>query len=306
MKNEENLKIQIRVSNTIAGIGFFVVAANILRFHFLLNKDFMDILLHETEIPLVFVFSLIMFLSRKSKRKYVQYLQLIVFLANAALALLDEYDAFHGMGFIILTILLAYRYGMLEKYTRIKLIFIAVFTLFFLEFSIRNTEDNLIGSSLFIILYLVFFLSLIYLIYKSEINHLLNFEKVYHETVTSMEYEKSILLKEIEGHAEEIQKKESRISELEVEILKSEYSGQPINLKEDYSITNREEDVIREFCLNPHLTTKELASHMNMSLGTIKQHFNSIFRKLKVRSRSELLDKCKWNFRQELETASDR
>ncbi len=299
MNVTEDLKIQNRVSIIIAVAGGLVILINLFRNLFIRHRSLLDTLLHNQTVSLLFMFSLIMFLTRKSKSAFVRYLQIFVFLANAALAIMDEYDAFHGMGFVILAILLAHRYGFFNRHPRIKLIILAVFTMTFIELSINAAGEDHVGSSIDILIYIVFFLTLIYLIYKSEIDHFLRLEKVLSETISSMENEKSVLEKEIMIYSGEILKRESRIRELEMEISSSVDHGQPIRLKEDFGITGREEDVIREFCLNPQLTTSELADRLHMSFGTIKRHFNSIFKKLKVRSRSELLDRCKWNFRQE-------
>lgn len=294
--NNNNLKIQSRLSTTISAVGFAVVLVNIVRNLYFRGKSFSDTVLFDPSVLFVFIFALVLFLTRKMKSPVIQYLQILIFLANAALALLDEYDAFHGIGFLILTLLLAYRYDMLKRYVRLKLLFLAVFTIFFLELSIHFEGENQIGSSLNIVIYLVFFLSIIYLIYSSEINRILRHEKIFNRTISSMEAEKQKLLEEIEDHTSEIHKRELRIQEMEEYISAAELKGDPINLKE-FNITQREEDVIREFCTNPHLTTKDLATNLNMSLGTIKSHFISIYKKLEIRSRSELLDKCKWNFK---------
>ncbi|WP_158546944.1 response regulator transcription factor [Oceanispirochaeta sp. M1] len=299
MRKKENILIQQRISTTIAVIGFLVTFTNIIRNLYFREKDFFNLILDDPSISLVFLFSLILLLSRKSTKAAVQYLQILIFLANAALSLIDEYDAFHGMGFIILTLLLAYRYDMLKNHTKIKLISLAVFTLFFLEFSIHLSGYDQIGSSLNMILFLIFFLSIIYLIYMSEINHLLKIEKSYYKRISSMEEEKIKLIEEISNHRNEINEKEKQLSGLEERISEIGFSTKPLDLKEDYLITAREEDVIREFCNNPQLKTKEIASNLNMGLGTVKHHFNNIFKKMGVRSRSELLYKCKWNFQSE-------
>ncbi|MBF9016376.1 response regulator transcription factor [Oceanispirochaeta sp. M2] len=114
-----------------------------------------------------------------------------------------------------------------------------------------------------------------------------------------MEEEKIKLIEEISNHRNEINEKEKQLSGLEERISEIGFSTKPLDLKEDYLITAREEDVIREFCNNPQLKTKEIASNLNMGLGTVKHHFNNIFKKMGVRSRSELLYKCKWNFQSE-------
>ena len=148
------------------------------------------------------------------------------------------------------------------------------------------------GSSINILVYLVFFLTIVYLIYMDELNRMLKIERQFKETVSSMEEERAKLQEKMDLRKAELALMEQRTKELEQKIT---VSKKPLDLGK-YKITPREEDVIREFCSNPHLTTKEIAYNLNMSLGTVKQHFSNIFRKLKVRNRSELLNKCKYSY----------
>ena len=134
MRNE-NVIIQNRVSAMIAFTGLIVVITNVFRNIHFRERPVIEIL-HDPSISVVFIFSLIVYLTRKIESRVIQYIHIAVFMMNAALALIDGYESFHGMGFIFLTMALSYRYGLLEKYSRIKLIFIALFTLFFLEYSI--------------------------------------------------------------------------------------------------------------------------------------------------------------------------
>ena len=294
MKKSENIEIQKRVSLFVALIGFAVSLVNFFLLLTTWHVSILDALVFPSFL-FIFLFSLILFFTRKIQSPLIQYLQIAIFLINGALALMDQYDAFHGMGFIMLSLILSYRYGLLKRHTRKKVILLGLFTLVFLEYSISESGSDYIGSSLNIVLYLIFFLTIIYLIYTSEINHILSYEKTSQETFSAMEKEKKQLEEEIREHNQEIQNKESRIVELEEQIEKIGLSGKPLDLK-TFKITPSEEAIIREFCQNPHLTNKEIAHNLGTTTGTIKQYFSKIFRKMGVRSRQELLDKCKWNY----------
>ncbi len=294
MKKSENIEIQKRVSLFVALIGFAVSMVNFILLVSTWHATVLEALIFPSFL-FIFLFSLILFFTRKIQSPLIQYLQIAIFLINGALSLMDQYDAFHGMGFIMLSLMLAYRYGLLEKHTRKKLILLGLFTMVFLEFSISVSGDDHIGSSINITLYLIFFLTIIYLIYTSEINHILKFEKTTQETFSAMEKEKKQLEEEIREHHQEIQSKAFRIEELEERIEKLGLSRKPVDLKK-FKITPSEEAIIREFCQSPHLTNKEIAHNLGTTTGTIKQYFSKIFKKMEVRSRQELLDKCKWNF----------
>ncbi len=294
MIKNEILRIQYRIALLVSTVGITVTFLNIILLISARGRTLLQAVVHPS-VLLVFLFSLLLFLTRKNRGTYVRYLQVFIFLANAAVALLDQYDSFAGMGFAILSLILAYRYGLLKKRTKLKLLLLAGFFLFILEFSIVRKGGDHIGSSINILMYLGFFLTITYLIYSSEINRILNIEMQYKKSLSDMEEEKQQLARDIQAHHRDIRDKQSRISELEDRIQRLTPPDKTLDFSE-FRITPKEEEVIREFCLNTHLTNKEIAHNLGLTTGTVKQHFNRIFRKMGIRSRQELLDKCRWNF----------
>ncbi len=249
--------------------------------------------LHDPSVSVDFLFSLIILITRKLESRFIQHFQIMILLIHAAFTLMKSFESIYGMGFIFLTIMLAHRYGFLTKHAKIKFAFISLFTLFFLEFSVYRSGDDRMNSSINILVHLVFFLAILYLIFMEDRNWMLKIERLFQVRMTSMEEEKVKLIDQVANKEIELHLMEDIIEDLERQI---EDSPKALDFIE-YRITRREQDLIREFCTNPHLTTKELAFNLNMSAGTVKQHFTSIFRKLKIRNRPELLDKCKGNFK---------
>ena len=294
MIKNEILRIQYRIALLVSTVGITVTFINIILLISARGRTLLQALIHPS-VLLVFLFSLLIFLTRKNKGNYVRYLQVFIFLANAAVALLDQYDSFAGMGFVILSLILSYRYGLLKQQTKLKLLLLSGFLLAILEFSIIKEGGDHLGSSINILMYLVFFITITYLIYSSEINRILNIEKQYKKNLSDMEEEKSQLARDIETHHRDIREKQDRIFELEGRIQRLTPPDKTLDFAE-FGITPKEEEVIREFCLNTHLTNKEIAHNLGLTTGTVKQHFNRIFRKMGIRSRQELLDKCRWNF----------
>lgn len=108
----------------------------------------------------------------------------------------------------------------------------------------------------------------------------------------------SVLLiyrKEIRVLKDNIQAKSEQIRSLEQKIDKISMKKQDIDL-DNFCITSMETNVVRELCLQPNLTNKEIGCNLDLKTGTVKQYMNKIFKKLAISSRQELVDRCKLNF----------
>ncbi|MBF9015637.1 helix-turn-helix transcriptional regulator [Oceanispirochaeta sp. M2] len=99
--------------------------------------------------------------------------------------------------------------------------------------------------------------------------------------------------KEIRILKDNIQDKTEQIRSLEQKISMKK---QVIDL-DNFSITSMETNVVRELCLQPNLTNKEIGNNLDLKTGTVKQYMSKIFKKLAINSREELVDRCKFNFR---------
>lgn len=289
--DNENFSIQIRISKTMFLIGFFVVVLNLFRIVFV-RKLSIIIAVTNPSVYLVLTISVILLLTTKVNQSIIKYFQVFVLLINATVSIMSEYDSFYGIGSIILSIFLSYRYGFFERYLRIKIVLSGVLFLFILEYSIKLSQENQVGSSLNVITYIFFFISMSYLIYMNEIKNIFKLKNDIYPSIN----EREDLEENIGEYKQKILVAQKRLNDIELSITSQKNYKKSLDFKREYGITPREVDVIKEFCKNPHLTTKEIACNLNMSFGTVKQHFNKIFKKMGVRSRSELINICQWNF----------
>ncbi|MDC7234500.1 MAG: LuxR C-terminal-related transcriptional regulator [Spirochaetales bacterium] len=292
MKNEQ-LKIQKNISLVISLAGLLVALNNVL---ILVAQDYsyQKILIRPTVLPLL-IFALLFFVTRNFDHVVVRILQILIIYLNGILAIMDDHEAFNGYGFIILSVLMLYKYGFLKRRPRIKLIGTAVSVTAVLELSIHMNTQSPMGKSLNYLVYFILFFTITYMLYSSELNRILRAEKRFKETLESKEEEMQFLLEEVDSHKSIIEKKEARIDRLKKEIRQIKDVWKPVNLK-DYNITNREESVIRALCHNTGMTNKELAAEIGISEGSIKQNMNKIFKKLEVANRQQLIEMCQRNY----------
>jgi DNA-binding CsgD family transcriptional regulator len=165
----------------------------------------------------------------------------------------------------------------------------------FIEYSIAIKDGLKFATSLGYALYLIFFLTVIYLIYSSDINRLFMADKRYEDIISNLSSEKDKLEIEINSHKKNIQSKMECIISLEQKINRIGLNKPSINLEKFYT-TAMESNVIRELCLQADLTNKEIALILGLKTGTVKQHMNKVFKKLDICSRQELVERCSWNF----------
>jgi DNA-binding CsgD family transcriptional regulator len=291
--NDEQHNVQKNISLLIAITGCIVVISNIMHLASQENTG-KEIFLNPT-VYLLFIFSLMFIVSRNLKHIIVPILQVSIIYINGIISILDNHEAFNGYGFIIITVLMMYKYGFLNSLVKTKLILLAVSIVLILEVSLKINENYPIGRSFNYIIYFIFFIAMVYILYKSELNRILKAEKKFKETLVSKEDELQILINEVDDHKAFIENTEIRISELcsEIDVLKD--SRNPIDLSQ-YKITKREESIIRILSLNTELANKEIAAELGISEGTIKQNMNKIFKKLGIANRQKMIELCQNNF----------
>lgn len=290
---QDQISIQKKLSLLIGLTGLIVVIMNTI--DFLSHGDALGSFILDPSIMPIFIFSLIFFLISNLKSELVSILHISLIYIIAMLAILDDYEAFNGYGFIIIFLLMLYKYGMLKRLVITKLAIIVISLIIFLKISSKSNTDIPIGQSLNFIIYFVFFFTVVYLIYSSERNRILTSEKRIKESLESKENELQRLLNDVIDHRSVIEIKEVRIEKLnkEIKILKEPW--EPIDLSE-YNITQREESIIKILCLNTGMANKEIAAELGISEGTIKQNMNKIFKKLGVVNRQKTIETCQRNF----------
>ncbi|MBF9017802.1 MULTISPECIES: helix-turn-helix transcriptional regulator [unclassified Oceanispirochaeta] len=286
--------IQIKISTFIAIVGFLVALSN---FIFMVYSGFSirESLLGK-EVFLLVIFSLFFLILRRKTSILVLYLQVLIIYLNGIIAILDNHEAYNGYGLIIIAVLMMYKYGMLKNHVRTKIISITVSMIFFIEYSFYLKSNYSFGLSFNYILYFIFFFTIIYILYNSEINRILKIEKSFKSAINSKEKELELLINDIVEYKEMIKEKEHNISKLysEIEILTEPW--QPIDLQK-YKISEREESIIKVLCENTDLSNKEIAGHLEIKEGTVKQNLNKVYRKFGISSRQKLIELCQSNYK---------
>lgn len=291
--DKEQINIQKKLSLFISIVGFLVVIIYIV--NLLATGYSLKLALIEPAVILIFMFSSIFFLSRKSENILIPIMQVSIIYLNGVLSILDDHEAFNGFGFIILFVLMLYKYKMLNKFTIIKLIAISASVIILIEISLAINTDFPIGQSFIYIIYFIFFFTIVYILYSSEFKRILKAENKFKKSLQSKEDELQVLFHDINDHKAIIENKEIRISELCSEIDDLKESWNPIDLSQ-YKITQREESIIKILCLNTELANKEIAAKLGISEGTIKQNMNKIFKKLGIANRQKMIELCQNNF----------
>ena len=289
-----------RISIFISLIGLFASIFNFLRSFYFRDLSLIEALLEpSTSISFIIVIFLILLL--KASDIFTQIVHICIFLLQGFLSIMDYYNSFYGMGFILLAIVLIYKYGFLRRYPKIKILLLALYTLICVEISV-STVNGRATVAVDILLYFFFFLTIVYLAYKSEIKRILSVEKEYEEYYYNSELDKENLIEEINGHQKQIASHQDDINEksqelklLESKITKLNKLKKTVDLR-NFKVTNTERKVIEQLCIDISIGNKEIGSNLNISTGTVSQHLHRVYKKLNIRTRQELIDQCKWNF----------
>lgn len=69
------------------------------------------------------------------------------------------------------------------------------------------------------------------------------------------------------------------------------FSADKEELNKSIELTRREKELLK--LANTGLTNKEIAEKLSISSGTVKKHFDNIFKKLNVGNKIEALNKVK-------------
>lgn len=227
--------------------------------------------------------ALFFFFTRNIDHVAIRIMHLVAITLVAVFAILDTYDSFYGLGFIILIVLIAYRYGFLDTGLMWKAAIILIFFLALIEFSARSGEPEDQGTGIMVIAYLVFFAMSIYLVYTDEIKKLSSTNKSLGDTLTSLRREHGELEKRLVANTEEI-------SRLLVQAEEENVSDEELqkSLKSEFAITNKEFEILMYF--NEHGgTTRNISEVFGIKESTVKQHIHQVLQKLDARNRSDAI-----------------
>ena len=211
-------------------------------------------------------------------RSFLRILQISLAFIMGALSILDAYNSIHGLGMVVISILLTFKYGLLKTNAIPKLgVFMAaVFLLVMVSVTIAGKPHRLMYAVESII-YLIAFLSVSYLIYQDEISSFIKKAHLAEDRIARLKIERREL-------ADRLRELDSRIAEL----------TQPVDL-EQMGITRKERKVLETLIIYRE-TEQDLAARLGISYYTLKNHFRHIRDKLGVDRREDLIEMCRNNF----------
>lgn len=265
-------ELHIQVGMIISHIAFAVTIINLIQLT--LHFSFVSALLDKS-VYVVFISGLIIFLLSfsKAENKSViifrwslninlarlnKLIQIFIILLNGTLSILDTYDSFAGMGLMLITILLIYKYGMMNKMT------LSLFLLYLVVIiEISAFYLNKSGIALDILLFTGLLFYIFYISFRDEVN-------------------KAISLNSI---------KDMEIIQLN-KILESVIT--PNIDPAESGLTKGEMKVLRILCLY-NASNKDISEKLNISVSTVKNHMGNIFNKTGADDRYQLIDLCKYH-----------
>ena len=234
-----------------------------------------------TEVVVLLLLSALMLVTGYINSNIIRGIQISVGFMTGIIGILDVYYSIHGIGLVILFIIVAFRYGFFEKRPRIKIasIIIGIFAL--IEFSASRTHaGNNWMVGLDSILYLALFLTILYFLYSSEINAYISKNNAAEKTIGELEKERDEMTSTLEN--------------LNMRIARMKSESETVDL-DSLGLTDREKEVIEALVVYRE-TDKALADRLGIKYQTIKVHFRNIRDKLGVDRREEIIDMCRNNF----------
>ena len=276
-------------------LGLFGLAVVVINFviSVLIRGDGVVYTLSHISFLLPLFFTVLLFITARLWPVLVRYIHILLLVATSAMGILDEYDSFYGIGFAILALILSYKYGFLNRGIRWKVPAAILALIVFVEYSSVNHSPEQKGIALDALIFIVFFIALIFLIYREEIEHLISTNKNLEKTMTELLSERDVLEQAKSELEEKIrintdamtararyEDQQSRMISYEDEIFAA--------LKKKYGLTRKELEHLRE--LDKHgKSNKELGRQSGTTEGTVKFHLYNASGKMNVRGRTELM-----------------
>ncbi|MCG8453126.1 MAG: LuxR C-terminal-related transcriptional regulator [Spirochaetales bacterium] len=245
------------------------------------DKNFYEVITNfHVYIPILF--TLLFFGTRNINHGIIRGLHVLVLIIISFISTLDNYDSFFGIGFLILAVILSFRYGFLNHYPRIILLGIGVFYAGLVELSVFLKSRNSFGVGFSVDLFLIVFLSLIYIIYKNDIEKIKTKRYDLERSLSSLITERSKLEAELAKKTAEIAAFEKKIEE-----AYQKDSSNFDDLRGIYSLTKKELELLI-IIYETGKSNLEIAENLHITVGTVKQHLNRAYSKLNVRSRTQV------------------
>ena len=280
----EIYETQKRISLVIIGIGILTIIFNIygaIKHHWTILE-----IISYPSFYLTPLFVVIFFLTIKINSNIIRILHICIFFVCASIPIIQNYESFYGLGFYILSIILMIRYGYFQKKIIFKISTIVLFLIVLVEISSYQKNKVFLIYSMNVIIFLLFFILILYILYRDEFNSIVQKSKKMENSMNDMIIEKNRSLSEASKLNKKIKKLEKLISSEDSRNVTSE----------EYKLSLKEQEVIELLC-KFRASNQEIADKMFISSGTVKQHFYRIYRKCGVRKRVDIIFLFQNNFR---------
>ncbi|MCK5249706.1 MAG: hypothetical protein KAJ98_07070 [Spirochaetaceae bacterium] len=243
-------------------------------------------LLHTVSHPSIFVpfIAVVLFFStRQMDHAVVRIIHVFCITVVASISIIEGYESFYGLGFMILAVLLSYKYGFLEKGFKWKAGISIIVVLLLIEISVFLSDEKKAGVGIDVILFLIFFLVFVYIIYQEEINHLASSNKKLEKSLYNLITEKSRLEREL---SEKTRMIEDCHKQIEQRLQEDKQNIE--SFKHQFKLTTKELEIVL-LIYNTGNHNKQIAEDLGITTGTIKQHLSRIYNKMDVSNRSQMM-----------------
>ena len=281
--HKNNILIQKRISLIFSIAGVVVIVNNII-FGSIRGFSFYQ-LLKDPSIWFTALLTFFFIIFIKINHWIIQLFHLVILLLASAITILEQYNNIYGTAFWIVSYLLAYRYNFLTRFILAKTILFMLFMIVFVEISAYHSPRSVTGFG--ILLFLSLFIILIYVIYKSEIDRIILSERKMEKSIQDLLIERNRLRNCIENDNKKLDK-------LEVEIELYHAECKPFDLKR-CRLTPAEMRIV-EILVHTRFSNKEISDQLGIKENTVKQHLYSVFNKMGVDDRFQIIDLCRHNF----------
>lgn len=279
---DESLELQKKIA---ISIGIFASLASIVNFFagFLFRGDnLVESFIHPAVLPTL-IGGILFLLSGFWIHPFARMFQFISVIVVSAFSMWDGIDSFYGLGFQIIAFVIAYKYGYFDKGFRWKALTWLVLTAVFIEIASRfeNTEDQ--GSSIIVIVFLLFFAGFFYMVYKSDIDRLSTVNEDLASDLIKAKREGYRLEKAKEANDNELSAYREAADKADISIEEKWNS-----LKNEFQITRKELAVV-QIVVQTGSMNSEIADSLGVKESTIKQHIHRVLGKIEARDRADMI-----------------
>ncbi|MCG8453127.1 MAG: LuxR C-terminal-related transcriptional regulator [Spirochaetales bacterium] len=278
---DEIFKTQRRISDLQILFGCTVILSKIVTLGIIRHYSIFQFFTNFSFNLSIFV-TFMIFVTRKINHNINRLLQISLILLISFFATLDSYNSFYGLGFFILAVIISFKFGFLNQYPKTILFVAGILFAALVEYSVWRNKIGNIGVSFSVDLFLAVFLSLIYIIYKNDI------EKI-EKKKNNLEKSLSGLITERVQLEAELAKKTAELTAFEKKIEEAyqKDSGNFDDLRGIYNLTKKELELLI-IIYETGKSNIEIAEDLHITVGTVKQHLNRAYSKLNVRSRTQV------------------